>query len=200
MDNENQTSTEAPVLDEKTVLKARAAALGLTVSNNISVETLRAKVEAAIAGEPETPEDNPLGKIAPDPAVETLQEMRTRVQAEGMKLVRCKIQCLDPKKKDLPGEIFCVANEYLGTVRKFIPFGEVTEDGYHVPQVLFDMLKERQFQNLRTVKDKRTGTERVEQSWVKEFALEVLPPLTPAELERLASAQKAAGSVDHTLG
>lgn len=198
MDDDNQTASETPVFDEKTVLKARATALGLTFGNNISVETLRAKVEAAINGEPTT-EENPLGEIV-DPATETVQQLRTRLLKEAMKLVRCRIQCLDPKKKDLPGEIFCVANEFIGTVRKFVPFGEVTDDGYHLPQVLFDMLNERKFQNLRTIKDKRTGTERVEQSWAKEFALEVLPQLTPAELERLASAQKAAGSVDHTLG
>jgi len=111
-----------------------------------------------------------------------------------MKLVRLRIQNLDPKKKDLPGEIFTVANEYLGTVKKFVPYGEVTEEGYHVPYCIYRMMDARKFLNIRTVKDRRTGIERVESTWAKEFALEVLPQLTAKELAELANAQKAAGS------
>lgn len=198
MDIQTETPNQEPAVDEKTVLKMRATALGLTFSNNISLETLRAKVEAAINGDtPVSEGGNPLGETIPEN--ETPNQIRARLYKECMKLLRCRIQCLDPKKKDLPGEIFTVANEYIGTVRKFIPFGDVTDDGFHIPQVLYDMLKERKFQNLRTVKDKRTGTERVENSWVTEFAIEILPQLTPQEIERLAAAQKAAGSVDSTL-
>ena len=43
---------------------------------------------------------------------------------------------LDPKKKDLPGEVVTFANEYLGTVRVFVPFGEQTEDGWHIRSYL----------------------------------------------------------------
>jgi hypothetical protein len=112
---------------------------------------------------------------------------------QEMKLVRLRITNLDPKKKDLPGEIFTVANEYLGTQRKYIPFGEVTDNGYHVPWCIYQMMKDRKFANIRTIKS-ANGQSRTETSLAQEFALEVLPPLTPRELEQLATAQAAAGT------
>lgn len=146
-------------------------------------------------------EANALVDEPPEPPVKISKEaaLRAKIFHEQMKLVRLRITCLDPKKKDLPGEIITIANEYLGTVRKFIPFGEVTDDGFHVPFCLYTFLKEREFLNIRTIKDRRTGTTRMESNYVKEFALEILPQLTEDELERLAVAQKAAGSVDQTL-
>ena len=122
--------------------------------------------------------------------------LRQMLVAENMRLIRVRITCMDPKKKDLPGEVITVANEYLGTVKKFIPFGEQTDGGYHIPYCLFKALKNRKFLNIRTVKDQRTQTNRIESNWVREFAIEVLDPLTPEELNKLATAQMAAGSVD----
>jgi hypothetical protein len=113
-----------------------------------------------------------------------------------MHLVRLRIQNLDPKKKDLPGEILTVANQVLGVVSKFIPYNEVSDGGYHVPYCIYRMMLRRQFQNITVTKNPRTGREQVKYSMAKEFSLEVLPPLTPAEISRLAQAQLAAGSLD----
>ena len=124
------------------------------------------------------------------------QSLRQRLYQENMRLVRCRIQNLDPKKANLPGEIFTVANEYLGTVRKFVPYGEVTDDGFHIPYWVYKQLVKREFLNIRTRKDKRTGTDIVETKWAREFAIEILPPLAPDELENLKQAQIAAGSIE----
>ena len=191
--------------DELGMLKQRARMMGITFSNNISVETLKAKIQEKMDGKSddtlkidELGDDNPPTLQDPEaPAPAPKETLRQKVKREGMKLVRCRIMNLDPKKKDLPGEIFTVANEYIGTVRKFIPFGEVTENGYHVPQCIFDMMKGRKFLNIRTYKDRRNNNQiRVEQNWAPEFALEVLPPLTKDELGRLAAAQAAAGGLN----
>jgi len=99
---------------------------------------------------------------------------------------------MDPKKRDLPGEIVTVGNEYLGMVSKFIPFGEATDAGYHVPHILYTFLKNRKFLNVKTTK-RANGQIKIEQSWANEFALEILPPLTQEELNKLANAQAAAG-------
>lgn len=122
--------------------------------------------------------------------------LRQQQLKEQLRLVRIRIQCLDPKKKDLPGEIITLANEVIGTVRKYVPYGEVTDDGYHVPFIIYNYLQERQFLNIRTGKDRRTGTPTVTSSWAKEFAIEVLEPLTQEELNRLAASQAAAGSIN----
>lgn len=133
---------------------------------------------------------------APSPRKLTPQEQKMKDRAdlikEQMKLVRCRIQNLDPKKAELPGEIFTVANRILGTVRKYVPYGEVTDNGYHLPYIIYKQLEDRRFLNIRT--STKNGQVRVESNWAKEFAIEVLPPLTQEELDRLAAAQAAAGN------
>lgn len=217
-ENLNQEqSDDLQMPTELDLLKQRATLMGITFSNNIGEETLRqriadkqAELDAAASGAENTGEEGDTvqqeqGEVnaletGTSPKEEVTTErpltLREKIRLEQMRLVRVRITCLDPKKKDLPGEILTVANEYLGTVRKFIPFGEVTDDGYHIPYCLYKMLDARKFLNIRTFKDRRTGTVRVESGYVKEFALEVLDPLTPAELAKLANAQKAAGSVE----
>ena len=209
---------------EMEMLKERADMLGVTYSNNIGIETLRKRVEDAMAGNPQDPEPeseqaavpsmesltadltaqvaattsvttkalNPLVQDA-DPVQSRPVSLREHMRLTQLKLVRVRIQNLDPKKANLPGEIFAVANEYLGDVKKYIPFGEVTDNGYHIPYCLYKMLKNRRFLNVRERKD-RDGKIHVETSWVKEFALELLPDLSPEELKQLATAQIAASS------
>ena len=185
-------------VNELTLLKHKADLLGVSYSNNIGAETLRerirAKQEELENGSAPQAQANPL--VGETEAPVKRMSLRQMLHRDQMKLVRLRITNMDPKKKDLPGEIFTVANEVLGTVRKYVPFGEVTEDGYHVPYWIYKVMKSRKFLNIRTFKDRRTGTVRVESGYVKEFALEVLDPLTPAELAKLATAQKAAGSVE----
>lgn len=143
----------------------------------------------------EAPVINPLTGLPegfdPDAGLTTRQIM----MRDQMKLVRVRIANLDPSKKDLSGEILTVANEYIGTVRKFIPFGEATDEGYHVPQCLLSMMQERKFQTIRTIKDRRSGTVRVETGEAREFAIEILEPLSETEMRQLATAQQAAGGL-----
>lgn len=198
-------------------LRARARAMGMNISGNISLSTLKLKIaerqaqdeknaELATAQAPnpfgETPAAAPVDAAEEKPEVmtqradETVEELRARLIAENMRLVRVRITNMDPKKSTLPGEVLTVANEFLGSIKKFIPYGEQTDEGFHVPYVLFKLLDKRRFLNIRTRKDPRTGGEIVESTWVKEFAIEVLPPLTADELKKLATAQIAAGSVN----
>lgn len=199
---------EQTPVDEKSLLLSRARLMGIKFSNNISVEKLKAKIEEHMKAmenaesdpEPEAPVivNAPAQFVPPEMAKqalpnqpETRQQIRDRLVREKMKLVRLRITNLDPKKKNIPGEIFTIANKYIGTVRKYIPFGEATENGYHVPYCIYEMLKSRKFLHIRTVKAKHGRGERVETSYVPEFALEVLPNLTDKELKELARMQAA---------
>lgn len=206
---------------EMELLKERADLMGVTYSNNIGIETLRKRVEDAMAGNPVVPEaegtdpvpsvaelssalsnevvaatsvsQSAVNPLAQEESVTKPVSLREHMRLTQMKLIRVRIQNLDPKKANLPGEIFTVANEYLGDVKKFIPFGEVTDNGYHIPYCLYKLLKSRKFLNVRERKG-RDGKIHIETSWVKEFALEILPDLTPQELQQLATAQIAANS------
>jgi hypothetical protein len=122
--------------------------------------------------------------------------LRQRLYNEQMKLVRLNITNLDPKKADLQGELLAVGNKFIGTVKMFVPYGEVTDDGWHVPYIIYKELERRKFLSIRTTKDRRTGQVKVSKSWAKEFSLTILPPLSEEELKRLAVAQAAAGSID----
>lgn len=191
----DDTVNDIAMPSELEVLKQRATLMNIKFSNNISVEKLREKIEAAMPEdepEVEVAEENPLGEV---PAPVKKMTLGQKIRQEQLRLVRVRIQNLDPKKKDLPGEIITVANEYMGTVRKFVPFGEATDEGYHIPYCIYEFLKNRKFQNIRVLKGKN-GQPRIEQGWIREFSIEVLPQLTQEELDRLASAQIAAGSLN----
>ena len=189
-------------VDELALLKERAKQMGIPFSNNISLETLRKRISDKMEGK-DVPEVNPLAGDAEIAAItsapakldakQNALALRKMMQREQMKLVRVRITNMDPKKKDLPGEIWTVSNEYLGNVRKMIPYGEQTDEGFHIPYCLFRLLQSKRFLHIRTVKDRVTGVERQDKQWVKEFSLDVLPDLTKEELARLAAAQAAAG-------
>jgi len=156
-----------------------------------------AALEAQIA----TLKDSIIGVAAPlapasikESKIAAKQRIRQQLYAEQMKLVRVRIQNLNPAKKDLPGEIFTVANSFLGAVRKFVPYGEQTENGYHLPFIIYQQLKNREFLQIKV--RKVNGKEQIETSMAREFALEVLPQLTTQELARLAATQAAAKGMD----
>ena len=195
-------NADEQAVDELTFLKERAKVMGIPFSNNISLETLRKRVADKMEGKDEAPEVNALTgdpEIAQALATKPLDPkanavaLRKLMHAKQMRQVRVRITNMDPKKKDLPGEIWTVANEYLGTVRKFVPYGEQTDDGFHIPYCLYRLLDSKRFLHIRDVKDRTTGIVRQDKVWAKEFSLDVLPTLTQGELDRLAAAQAAAG-------
>ena len=189
---------------ELDMLKSRAKLMGITFSNNIGLDALKTKIEEHKKASETKTQTQALDQTnEQQPEVQTENQtkktktlsLRAHLQKEKMKLVRLRITNLDPKKKDLPGEILTVGNEYLGTVRKFVPFGEATDNGYHVPYCLYELMRDRKFLSIKTRKGPK-GQTIVEQQMVREFALEILPPLTEAELARLSAAQLSAGGVE----
>lgn len=196
-DTEN---TEIQQVDELTLLKQRATTLGISFSNNIGVETLKERINEKLNGTvPEdSKEDNEqVNAFTGEPVktkVQSKNDIRTQIKRDAEKLIRLRITNLDPKKSKWPGEIITVANEFIGTISKYVPFGEVTEDGYHVPNAIYKKLKKRKFLDIRVIKQ-RGKPDRVIERWVPEFALEVLPQLTEGQLKKLAAAQAASGSL-----
>lgn len=199
-------SEELNQQDELEVLKARARLLGVEFSNNIGLDTLKERVAAKLNDTPAPSEDaaattqaNPLAGITEDsPAAEPVKmlSLRQHLLNENMKLIRVRITNMDPKKADLKGEFFTVANDFLGTITKFVPYGEATDEGYHVPYCIYTMLLERKFLQVKTFKNRKTGQQEISQNWVREFAMDVLDPLSEKELRQLATEQAASGRID----
>lgn len=191
---------ETEGVDELTLLKARADQLGIKYAHKIGLETLRKKITDKLTGgddDEDEKEDAPSANAEGVTLTKTQREqlLRKEIMAEQMALVRLRITNLNPNKRLLHGEIFTVANAYIGIVKKFVPFGEVTEDGFHLPKCIYTQLKNRKFLDIKTTKDRKTGNINVSQRWVPEFALEVLPQLSAEELRDLAIAQATAGGV-----
>lgn len=187
--------------DELTFLKSRAQMMGISFSNNIGLEALRAKIDAKLNGEPEV---KPVVAVAqPEPAVtgapvvkvKKPKTLRQHIHDENMRLIRIRLTNLDEKDKDLNGQYYTVANEFLGTVTRFIPFQEAADNGWHVPYCLLKFLKAQKFLQIRIINPNRQN-ERVETKWVRKFAIEELAPLTPDEMAKLAATQSATRATD----
>lgn len=186
---------EAP--DELTALKARADLLGLSYHPNIGLEKLRSKINGVLADEPVDPAvpEATVG-TAPEiaPEVETTMQRRMRKRREATELVRIRVSCMNPAKKEWDGEIFTAGNSLVGSLSKYVPFNDA-EDGWHVPRIIYNLMVERQCQVFTTVRDSRGNSTR-KGKLIREFAIEVLPNLTANELKDLAQRQAMAKSVD----
>lgn len=192
--------------NELDLLKMQAQQLGISYKGNIGVESLRARIKAKLEGteeeggeeeEADTASENqapdaPTGKKLTK--AEQEQKFRDDQARDELKLIRVRVACLNPNKAQLRGEIITVANKYVGTVRKFIPFGEDSDAGYHVPAILLRELRSRKFNSVKTTKGDK-GQMIVTQRLVPEFSIEELEPLTQEELDKLAAVQQAALSM-----
>jgi len=176
--------------------------MGIPFKANIGLETLRQRVTDRLNGKTQAGADTVdaepdyvafaghTGAVVVPPKPETHQEIVDRVRNAALALVRCRIYNLNPSKRDLPGEIITVANKYVGTVRKHIPFGEATDNGYHIPMIIFNNLKSRRFQQVstKTVNGQIVMTRRT----APEYSIDVMDPLTSEELSELGLKQAAA--------
>lgn len=209
---DDEDDAPAPQMSERDMLRSRAKLMGIEHSPNIGNEALRTKIQAKMDGvvesaADETKTDEPEVKVADQtetktetPAATTApiakpKSLRQSMRETELALVRLRITNLDPKKKDLPGEVFVFANRILGNVKKYVPFGEKTDNGYHVPYCIYKLMRDREFLSIKVSKNSQ-GQETVTSKYVREFALEILPQLTTKELATLAAAQAAAGGLD----
>ena len=183
--SDNETSQQ----DELKSLKKRADLLGIKYHPSISLEKLRDKVNGAMEDkdiEDETPSEDAPKKESP-------LELRKRLKKEALKLVRIRLTCMNPAKKDWDGEIIATGNTYIGTVKKYIPFN--APEGWYVPHILYEVLRDRMFQNFVTVK-LPGGLSHRQGRLEKEFAIEVLPDLEEEELKELARRQAMSKAID----
>lgn len=195
---------ELEVPDELATLKARAAKVGLSFHPSIGLETLKEKyrkfmsdeayegdgdeqLSAAVSQIPSVSSlastVEPVFTVAV-PVEETKGQKQQRKRREASKLIRVVVTCLNPLKKEWEGEIISAGNLVVGTHKKFVPFN--VEEGYHIPQILFNVLKERECQVFYTVGKERRA------KMIKEFAVVTLPDLTAEELKSLAQRQAMA--------
>ena len=175
-----QEELNAP--DELSALKARADAMGISYHPSIGLEKLREKVNAALAPKEEDKQEE-----------ESDGALRMRLRNEAAKLIRIRLTCMNPNKKDWDGEFITAGNSVVGSFTKFVPFN--ADEGWHVPHIIYEQLRDRECQVFTSVRDAK-GNASSRGRLIKEFSIELLPPLTQEELAELARRQAMAHSID----
>ena len=179
--------------DELATIKARLDQMKVSYHPSIGLEKAREKLAAALADKP-TLDAPPVAAASPaEPEPESERERLQRLKREALRLIRIRVTCMNPNKRELEGELITVGNSLIGTVTKFVPFNN--EEGWHVPHIMYEALADRKCQVFFTEKLKNgVAVRRGKQ--ISEFAIEVLPPLTEEELHDLAQRQAMAHAVD----
>jgi len=189
------------------IVRNQAKELNVPFHHRANINTIQAAIDAHLAAQ-NTMEDDlpePLGetplkrnevkplpveteKIVPMSEADFKAEQQIENKKRVRELVRVRIQCMNPSKKDWPGEIVSVGSAKLGTFKKYIPFNT---EPYHIPRIIFDMLSEKQCSVFYNTTDER-GHKTRKARQIKEYAIEVLEPLSPQEIEDLRVQQTMA--------
>lgn len=166
--------------DELTVLKRQADIMGVRYHPSIGVEALRAKLEEARS---KTESEDRAKNAAVNQLKSAEAEKLKRIRA-ARELVRVRITCMNPLKKEYEGEIFSVGNSEIPTITKFVQF----EREYHVPRIMLNMIRNRKYQTF--IEERTPNGGKVKRGkLVREYAIEELPPLTATELQELKQRQ-----------
>lgn len=129
-------------MTELETLKHKADLMGINYSNNIGVDALRQKINATLEDTKSKDNNESTSYVS---EIERKAALRKSQRLEMLKLVRIRVVCHNPTKSDLQGEIFTVSNKILGSVRKFVPFGDANEEGWHVPYIIYKEIVARKY-------------------------------------------------------
>jgi len=203
--------------EELNSLKARAKTIGLKFHPAIGLAKLKEKVndhlskpaeqviaeKKVIASTAAAVEQNyvepvptsPVGSYAspdtPQKKRETPIQKKARLRKKAIRLIRFRLTCMNPNKKGWTCEQFTTGNSAVGTIKRVIPFNA---DAWHCEEMLLNMIQDRKFIDYYEIKDKK-GRVMKKHRLVKEFAIEILPPLTGKEIENLAAMQHKANNL-----
>lgn len=189
-------------------VRAQADMLGITYHHRAGIEKIQTLIDEHLLAQNQDliPEPAQEASIRKEPVVEGYPEKIVPLtEAEFKKdakrqakslvgaLIRVHITCLDPNKKNWPGEIVSVGSAKLGTFKRYIPFD--TEHPWHIPKIIYDVLNERKC-SVPVKKKNDRGQMVTTYKQIKAYAISVVDPLTPEELKDLANQQALAGGLD----
>lgn len=176
--------------DELEDLKKRADLMGIKYHHAIGAKKLAELIKEALEKEAD---ESTSTETSADKKTSKENEKALSARAEQMKLVRVVVYNNNINRKSVEADIFTVRNHVVGVVRETVPYGN--EEGWHLPKVVVDYLKEKKYQIFITEKSK-FGVETKKGKDVPEFTVKELPPLTEQELKDLAQRQAMSGSID----
>ena len=176
MENQDVTVEKS----ERDLLKEKADLLGISYANNISTEKLRELVNKV---------NEPLEVTEPKQekaSASTTNEVDpVAIRLELTKKIRVLITCNDPLMKDYDTTpYYSFSNSTLTLPSITIPLGVE----WHIPNAYVGMLQAMECKIPVKSKDEKGRPITIRRT-VKKYNVNVLPPLTPKELEELKQAQ-----------
>ena len=114
-------------------------------------------------------------------------------EQDALKLIRVIVRPNDPLKLESAGEIFSYGSDLIDNkfTKKYVPFNN--EEGWHITNMMLENIKAAECQIFKKVT--RNGQESMEAQKIKAYNVAVLPPLTQAEIDKIAVRQKSTNSV-----
>ena len=176
MENQDVTVEKS----ERDLLKDKADLLGISYASNISTDKLRELVNKA---------NEPLEVTEPKQekaSANTTNEVDpVAIRLELTKKVRVLITCNDPLMKDYDTTpYYSFSNSTLTLPSITVPLGVE----WHIPNAYVGMLQAMECKIPVKSKDEKGRPITIRRT-VKKYNVNVLPPLTPKELEELKQAQ-----------
>ena len=180
-ENDLDQDEQDAVLDD---LKNRAAAMGLTHHPKIGIKALREKIAEFIEQQEKINNETAIAADNKKASKED-QEKQQRLEdkAAGEALVRIRITCTDPLKRNYEAEIFQASNSVIGTKRVCVPYGKI----WHVPKIIRNMIKAKQYLSFRSVTV--AGRPTKEKVLLPAYVVEDFPALTKEEMKDLEQRQ-----------
>ena len=162
---------------ERDNIKAQLDTLGISYANNATLEKLKELLASA-----NEPKEQLTGNA---PASATAEDSKLALLRELTKKVRVIISCNDPAMKDYDmTPYYHFSNSDISLDRITIPLNVE----WHIPQAYVDMLSAMECGITVAAKDEKGRKIKVRKK-IKKYNVNILPPLTPKELEELKQAQ-----------
>jgi hypothetical protein len=177
-------------------VRAELESHGISLHHKTGSDKLKATLKDVLAGTYKVEADTQTS-IPPDldASVKRLtpEEHLKKLTKEqrALRMQRIVVSPNDPLMSSYNGLIFTAGSSAVNKgrmIKKYVPFNN--DEGWYVPQIIVDQIDAAQMQKFRSV-TAPNGDKVLEPYLTKKFNVQILPPLTPAELERLAAAQQS---------
>ena len=116
----------------------------------------------------------------------SIGQAKLKARRDALKLVRVNVTCKDPAKASWEGEIISAGNDVIGEAKKYVMFN--TDNGYHLPQIIINVLKSKQC-TIFVNKKGKDGKMLKEAKSIKAYNIQELAPLTEEEIDELSRDQ-----------
>lgn len=189
---QEQDDAPATMPSDRELLEQKAKRLGIGFNARTPDDLLKLKIEDKLK---ETEEGNSkaVENANSEKGTDSEKLARDKQYKEAMQLVRVIVTPTTASEQEYAGEVFTVSNSLVGTVRRFVPFGN--DNGWHIERILLNTLKEKKIQ---IFKEKRVDGQVIKEGrLLPAYSIVELPPLTEDELKKLADSQRARQSVEN---